>query len=284
MLKLSLIIPVFNEERHIGACLDAISKQTVAPSEVIVVDNNSTDRTLEIAESYDFVSVVSESNQGRGHARSKGFNSASGDIYGRIDADSRINPDWAERVIEQFTADDSLAGMTGIARTDFVPGTHRVKTKMFARSYYWFAHAGFNTVTMWGANMAIRSSEWAKVANKVCLDDSIVHEDQDVSLWIAAGGGKIIQDNQLLITSNGQTYRYMPKLIHYISLFHSTRKLHRQNGNLYSDKLPRLGRINTFPGRIMGMLTVTYVLLIGFIFLPVDLVVKKRNKNSSWLD
>jgi glycosyltransferase involved in cell wall biosynthesis len=284
MLKLSLIIPVYNEERHIGACLNAISKQTVAPSEVIVVDNNCTDRTLEIAESYDFVTIVKETNQGRGHARNKGFNSAKGDILGRIDADSRIDPNWTDRVLAQFKKDDSLVGITGIARTDIIPGTHRIKSKLISRSYYWFAHAGFNTTTMWGANMAIKASEWQKVADKVCLDDSIVHEDQDLSLWIAASGGKIIVDNKLLITTNGQTYRYMPKLFHYISLYHSTRKLHRENGNLYDDKLPRLGMLNTFPGRIMGTLFAVWVAIVSIIFFPIDFVVHRVNKNSSWLD
>jgi glycosyltransferase involved in cell wall biosynthesis len=284
MLTLSLIIPVYNEERHIGACLDAISAQTVKPLEVIVVDNNCSDRTLEIAETYDFVTIVHENRQGRGFARTAGFNSAAGDILGRIDADSRIHANWVERVLEKFDTDVDLSGLTGLAYTDIVPGTHKIKAKFFSRSYYWFAHAGFNTVTMWGANMALRASDWKKVANKVCLDDTVVHEDQDVSLWIAALGGKIVQDNGLLITTNGQTYRYMPKLLYYISLFHSTRDFHRKNGNLASDKLKKLGHIRTFPGRIMGTSVALYTVILSVLFFPVDYIVMKHNKHSSWLD
>lgn len=284
MLKLSLIIPTFNEERHIEACLNSVALQTVMPFEVIVVDNNSTDKTLEIAERYDFVRVVKEKKQGRGHARTAGFNAAKGDILGRIDADSRIHKNWTERVLQRFSEDKDLAGITGLAYTDFVPGTHAVKAKFFSRSYYWFAHAGFNTVTMWGANMALRRKEWMKVKDKVCLDDSIVHEDQDVSLWVAAEGGKIIQDNKLLITTNGQTYRYMPKLMHYISLFHSTRKLHRENGNLESKKMTKLGKLKTFPGRVMGTGVSVYMIILSILFFPVDYIVLKINDKASWLD
>ena len=48
-LTLSIVIPVFNEERYIKACLDSIAAQTVKLDEVIVVDNNSTDKTVLIA-------------------------------------------------------------------------------------------------------------------------------------------------------------------------------------------------------------------------------------------
>lgn len=50
MLTLTLVIPVFNEEHQIKGCLDAVASQTVMPDEVIVVDNNCTDRTIEIAQ------------------------------------------------------------------------------------------------------------------------------------------------------------------------------------------------------------------------------------------
>jgi glycosyltransferase involved in cell wall biosynthesis len=284
MLKLSLIIPVYNEERHIAACLDAVALQTIPPFEVIIVDNNCSDRTLEIAETYDFVKIIKEKKQGRGYARSAGFNAASSDVLGRIDADSRLSSDWIEKVLSCFENDPALAGVTGIAKTDIIPGSHKIKSTLISRSYYWFAHAKFNTVTMWGANMAIRASNWKKVSGSVCLDDSIVHEDQDVSLWIAAVGGKIMQNNRLLITTNGQTYRYMPKLFHYIHLFHSTYKLHKQNGNLDSDLLPKIGKFKTFPGRIMGIMFAIYVAIVSVLFFPIDFVVYKINKNSSWLD
>ena len=56
--SLSIIIPVYNEESHLRQCLDAIAKQIEKPDEVIVVDNNSTDETVQIAKSFSFVKVL----------------------------------------------------------------------------------------------------------------------------------------------------------------------------------------------------------------------------------
>ncbi len=93
-LSVSIVIPVYNEEAHLKNCLDAIARQTVAPDEVIVVDNNSTDRSVEIAEKYSFVKVIKEAKQGRAHARNSGFNVATCDVIGRIDAHSLFASDW----------------------------------------------------------------------------------------------------------------------------------------------------------------------------------------------
>ena len=268
MLKLSLIIPVYNEERHIRACLDAVASQTVMPTEVIVVDNNCTDRSIEIANSYNFVKIVRELKQGRGNARTAGFNNASGDIIGRIDADSRIHSDWAAKVIQRFESDSELAGLTGMSYTPFIPFVVSVRTTLYSRAYYWFAHAAFDTITMWGANMAVRRSDWQKVAGKVILDDSKVHEDQDVSLWIAGQGGKIVQDNSLLMTTDEQSYQYLPKLLHYAHLYESTKSIHKKNGNLTSPKLRRQGFLSTLPGRLGAYLLGIPLFIISFALFP----------------
>jgi glycosyltransferase involved in cell wall biosynthesis len=269
MLKLSLIIPVYNEERHISACLDAVALQTVMPTEVIVVDNNCTDRTVEIASGYKFVRVIYEPRQGRGNARSAGFNAAKGDIIGRIDADSRIHPDWTAKVINRFDEDSDLAGLTGMSYTPFLPFVISIKTTLFSRAYYWFAHAAFDTVTMWGANMALRRLEWQKIRKDVILDDSVVHEDQDMSLWIAADGGKIVQDNSLLMTTDEQSYQYFPKLIHYARLYESTKSVHKKNGNLSNPKMLRVGFLRTLPGRLAAYLMGIPLFFISLLLFPV---------------
>jgi glycosyltransferase involved in cell wall biosynthesis len=72
-MKISIIIPVYNEAESLNACLDAIANQTIKPYEVIVVDNNSLDDTRLVAKAYDFVTLISETKQGVVHARSTGF-------------------------------------------------------------------------------------------------------------------------------------------------------------------------------------------------------------------
>jgi cellulose synthase/poly-beta-1,6-N-acetylglucosamine synthase-like glycosyltransferase len=58
-MNVSIVIPVYNEADALAACLEAIAEQTIAPLEVIVVDNNSTDTSAAIAQGFDFVRLVS---------------------------------------------------------------------------------------------------------------------------------------------------------------------------------------------------------------------------------
>ncbi|HEX7964030.1 MAG TPA: glycosyltransferase family A protein, partial [Candidatus Saccharimonadales bacterium] len=92
--SVSIVIPAYNEERHLAACLEAIRAQSEPPLEVVVVDNNSTDRTAEIARRYPFVRVVHEERQGIVFARGAGFDAARGDIIARIDADIVLPAGW----------------------------------------------------------------------------------------------------------------------------------------------------------------------------------------------
>lgn len=275
MLKLSLIIPVYNEERHIRACLNAVAAQTMMPDEVVVVDNNCSDRTIKIASEFDFVRVVREKRQGRGHARDAGFSAARGDILGRVDADSRLAPDWVERVRRRFEEDKELTGLTGIAYTDVLPYIHRPKTTFFARAYFWSAHADLRAVTMWGANMAVRRQAWKAVAARTSHDDRQVHEDQDLSLHLNAEGAKIVVDNRLRITTNGQVYRYFPKLLYYTYLQSRTKRRHLAAGTYSSPGFPKLSFWYVLPGVLMALPVGLYMVTFGILLLPVDLLLVK---------
>src|SRR6266496_1315708 len=117
LLTVSIVIPVYNEAPILERCLRAIETQTMAPLEVVVVDNNSTDNSAAIARSFKGVRVITEKRQGMVYARTKGFDAARGDVLGRIDADTQISPNWVERVAADCQADpdiDGLAGLNGV--------------------------------------------------------------------------------------------------------------------------------------------------------------------------
>jgi glycosyltransferase involved in cell wall biosynthesis len=283
-LRLSLVIPVYNEEHHIQACLEAIKTQTVAPYEVIVVDNNSTDKTVEIARSYPFVKVINEKRQGRGWARTAGFNATKGEVIGRIDADSRLAHNWVEHATQAFVLNKHLMGVTGLGRASMLPRTGLIRDTFWTRAYYWVVHATFRTVTMWGADMAIRREAWDAVKNEVCNDDAIVHEDQDISLCMAAQGLKIEQDDKLIITTRGQTFHYFPKIIHYWKLEHSTLRLHQKKGTFDAPKFPRLSFWNTLPGRLYSYVLGVPFLLASLMLLPLDFLMVALGYRKTWLD
>jgi glycosyltransferase involved in cell wall biosynthesis len=284
-LTISIVIPAYNEERHLKACLDAIVAQTAAPDDVVVVDNNSTDRTAAIAAEYPFVRVIKESRQGRGYARTAGFNAVTTDVIGRIDADSVIAPNWIERVLADMQ-DTSVAALTGLGRTNIAPFMPWLFSTFLSRMYFWDIHAYFNTNTMWGANSAIRRSNWLAVRDAVCLDDRQCHEDQDMSLLIAGKGGKIIQDNQLLIRTHGVSYAFFPKLVYYCVLRHRTRRLHTQLSTLKQPGAQLLGFWDTLPGRVMAIVPGMVFAVVSFILWPVYAVIlaHKRQLGKPWLD
>lgn len=273
MLSLTIVIPVFNEEHHIKDCLDSIAAQTRAPEKVIVVDNNCTDRTVAIAKAYDFVEVIEEKRQGRGYARTAGFNAVQSDIIGRIDADSRLDSRWVEQVLKIFEEQEHIGGVTGIGRVTFLPRLNHIRTTLFSRTYYWFVHTQFRVVTMWGATCALRRNAWEHVRDDVCLDDVVVHEDQDVSLWMAAKGHTTIQSNSIVITTEGHTYRYLPKLVHYALLFASTKRLHKENGNLA--KMNKLSLVPLLPGFSISVLLTPVLFAYSILLFPFDYMYKK---------
>jgi biofilm PGA synthesis N-glycosyltransferase PgaC len=104
-LKISVIIPARNEEKNIGRLLEAISKQTYPAklTEVIVVDDHSTDRTAEIAYAFEDVRIVQlkedNINSYKKKAIETGISKASGDLIVTTDADCVPQRDWLSEIV-----------------------------------------------------------------------------------------------------------------------------------------------------------------------------------------
>jgi dolichol-phosphate hexosyltransferase len=96
--RITIVIPCLNEEIAIGHVLDGLPAFV---DEVIVVDNNSTDRTAEVARSRGAI-VVTELNRGYGRAYKRGFSCATGDIVITLDGDHSYPMDALSYLIEAF--------------------------------------------------------------------------------------------------------------------------------------------------------------------------------------
>lgn len=117
-MKLSFAIPAYNEQEHIGRCLDSIVREMKKSGhtndvEIIVVDNASTDRTGERAGRCALVRVVKESRKGLLFARQAGYEAATGDIIANVDADTMLTPGWIETVFREFSRDENLVALSG---------------------------------------------------------------------------------------------------------------------------------------------------------------------------
>jgi len=185
--RISLIIPAYNEERYLARCLDAVAAQTVRPYEVIVVDNNSSDRTAEIARRYPFVTLLSETQQGRVFARNAGFDAATGTVLARIDADAVLPPQWTERVAAYYAKPGSQRhAWTGGALFYNVRFPH-VVSFIYDLLVFSFNRLLAGHPTLWGSNMALPRSLWQDVRGDVCLRND-VHEDLDLAIHLHRRG------------------------------------------------------------------------------------------------
>lgn len=224
-LTLTIVIPAYNEESYLKTCLDAISAQSVLPDEVIVVDNNSTDKTSEIAKTFPFVTLLHEKQRGLYFSRQTGMNSAKSEIIARIDADTIIDSHWVEVIKHKFTSSD-VNGLTGpvgyhdMPLPEFTKRAEDVFLKVARAGQYDF---------MMGANMAIRRSAWELVRDNLC-NEPYLFEDIDIVLHLSAHGIRPDYSSKMSATVSSRRFADKPMdFLRYIGGHTRTHEHHNKN-------------------------------------------------------
>lgn len=200
-MKVSVVIPAYNEEKYIGKCLESIISQTEKPSEIIVVDNNCTDKTAEIAKKYG-AKIVKEEKQGMIQARGVGFDAAKFEIIARTDADTILPQDWIFKIKKSFK-DPNLGALSGPPSFSTAPLVSEISR--FA-TFTIFRIVGFMVghPILLGPNNALRKSLWEKVKDKVCLSDREVHEDIDLAIHLGSMAKIKFDGSFTVITTRGR--------------------------------------------------------------------------------
>lgn len=213
----SIVIPAYNEERTIRACVVAALEQTVPADEVIVVNNKSTDATAKMLKALktefpDAPLVIVDQNdvQGITATRNAGFNAATSEVIGRIDADSILEPEWVAEVKALFS-DPTVAAATGPmiyydmplrrfgARAD--DNMRRALLKLTKEYHFVF-----------GSNMAMRASAWHDIRDYVCNDADIeMHEDLDLGIHLFDRGHKIVYGSKMVSGMSARRLDANPK-------------------------------------------------------------------------
>ena len=237
-MRVSVIVPAYNEEAYIEKCLEGITSQEEKPDEIIVVNNNSTDKTVAIAKKFP-VRIVNEKEQGMIQARNRGFNEAQYDIIARTDADTIVSPDWIKKIKENFS-DEKLVGLSGPSY--FYGLNHYFAEKgplQTLKSYFHLLNRILGHDIMYGPNMALRKDAWDKIKNEVCLKGDEVHEDLDLSLHLSQVG-KMKMDYSLMVATS---FRRFKKLLPYFDypyrVVKSVRKHKPFKIKVYSSNLVR---------------------------------------------
>ncbi|HEV2336674.1 MAG TPA: glycosyltransferase [Stellaceae bacterium] len=107
--RISVVVCAYNAERTMEACLASLEALDYPDYEVIVVNDGSTDRTLEIAESFPFCRIVSQPNKGLSIARNVGAAAATGEIVAYTDSDCVADPDWLTYLAARMEAGNLAA-------------------------------------------------------------------------------------------------------------------------------------------------------------------------------
>ncbi|MGI6509985.1 MAG: glycosyltransferase family 2 protein [Erysipelotrichaceae bacterium] len=106
--KVSVIIPVYNLQQYIARCLDSVTKQTYKNLEILVIDNNSSDKSLKIIQEYaekdNRIKVFSQPVQGVSYARNLGLENVTGDYISFVDGDDSIDENMYQLLVSEITA------------------------------------------------------------------------------------------------------------------------------------------------------------------------------------
>ena len=170
---ISFIIPCYNEEAHIKDCIRSIRKYVwYVPYEIIVVDNNCTDKTAEIAKS-ELAIVISEPRKGVVFARQAGYESATGRLIANIDADSKITNDWVWEALSCLS-NDNVVAVSGPLEYDGARFSLKVMTKL----YYFLAKVSNDHIGVFlqGGNCMIKKKALDNVGG---YDTSIAFYGED---------------------------------------------------------------------------------------------------------
>ena len=167
---ISVVVPAYNEEQNIRACLESLEDQTFPRDqyEVIMVDGGSKDRTREIAAEYaDLVFIQTAKKVGG--ARNDGALKAAGEVLATTDADCIIPPDWLEVIAQAFARDPEVVQLYG----PVVPMEGGVKNHLFLALANNFSRFGYYTSLFsytLGCNTAFRKEAFLEAGMYRTID------------------------------------------------------------------------------------------------------------------
>lgn len=201
-MNISIVVPAYNEEKYIGDCLASIiANRTKDISEIIVINNASTDRTSAVAEKFPGVRVVTEPHKGLTHARQRGLMEAKGDLIAYLDADTRMPPEWAVIVKKEFTEHPEMVSLSGPFHYYDLPREKKILAEglwaISAMPVFWTI--GFMVL---GANFIAKREALVQIGG-FNTAISFYGEDTDIA-WRLSKAGKVKFSMKFFIIGSGR--------------------------------------------------------------------------------
>ena len=146
--KVSIILPVYNVEKYLGACLDSLLAQTLEEIEIVAVNDGSTDGSLQILQAYQALNpeklfIYSTENHGVSRARNYGFAHSHGEYVWFVDSDDYVEPDACRLLYQKASTDGNdlvlfryynVDSQTG-ARKEYIASCHNQNFRVADKPY-----------------------------------------------------------------------------------------------------------------------------------------------------
>jgi glycosyltransferase involved in cell wall biosynthesis len=219
------VIPAFNEQDNIAACLVSLAEQDYPGRvEVIVVDNASTDATADIARAHGAI-VVSEPARGVCHARQRGSSIASGDIIVSSDADTTFPPTWLTQIDSAMTKRPDVVASCGPCAFVNGPWWSAPYTQALFGVTNWVYRRTGRVLYATATNIAFRRSAWTG------YDTSLTQGGDELGLLrsLRNKGPMHFDADRTTLTSSRRLYRgliyntFVTCLFFYLLAYHVNR-------------------------------------------------------------
>jgi glycosyltransferase involved in cell wall biosynthesis len=159
-IRFSVVIPCRNEADYVADAILSLQKQDFDGAyEIIVVDNNSTDETADIARDLG-TQVVTEPVAGVCNARDRGTGAAVGEIVVSADADTVYSPDWLSKIDAQFRRDETVVAVVGPCQYADGPLWGRIYARALFGAVNGFHRLTGRAVYASATNIAFRRKRW----------------------------------------------------------------------------------------------------------------------------
>lgn len=184
MIKVSVIVPIYNAEKYLIQCLDSVMNQTLKDIEIILINDGSTDGSAEICQRYlsdDRVTYYYKENEGLAAARQDGMERAHGEYIGFVDSDDWIEPDMYEKMYAAAKSCDAdvafcncIENEDGHLFTPEMPTGHynrqQILSEVLPRTLAYINDKGDKRTIRW--------CNWLRIYKKEMLDKNHIQFDR----------------------------------------------------------------------------------------------------------
>ena len=197
--NVSFYIPAYNAEKTIEKSIQSVLNQTLKAKEIIIIDDNSYDKTSEIISRYNQIKLIkNQTNLGLGHNRNLAISESKYDIVASIDADVELEKDWLSILLKNLNQNNIImCGGQMIEKYVQLP-TNAWRAKYYSQN--WGKKDVINPQFLFGCNTVLNKKYWEKVNG---YDEKLKTNGEDINF---SNKLKSISNIKLFYSSGAKCY------------------------------------------------------------------------------